>query len=376
MQRIARVLATLSVASFALVPAVAASAHATGTSDEQPAAFVQTNDPHGNAVRAYAREADGTLRFTARYATGGKGGAAANAVVDPLASSHSVVYDRADHLLFVVNAGSNSLSVFGVEGAHLSLRQVISSGGSFPTSIAVHDDLVYALDAGGHGAVQGYRIFDRRLHWLSSSTRSLGLHNANPPDFLTAPGEVGFTPDGNTLVITAKKNGPIDTFRVFSDGRLSSAPVANAAAGIVPFAFVFDGAGHLVVAEAGTTSVSTYNVTGTTITAISGPVSDGQAATCWIATARGYFYVANTGSGTLSAYRVASDGTVTLVGIAATPHGNPIDLIPSPDGHYLYSQNGMGGTVEEYRVNSSGTLTWIGHIGGLTPHVAEGFAVS
>ena len=90
-------------------------------------------------------------------------------MVDHLASQGSLTYDRQDGLLFAVNAASNTISVFGVFGDRLALRQVLASGGSFPVSIAVADGLVYVLNAEEGGSVQGFRVLagppraDRRL---------------------------------------------------------------------------------------------------------------------------------------------------------------------------------------------------------------------
>ena len=98
-------------------------------------------------------------------------------------------------MLLAVNAGSDTVSLFRISGGdRLSLRQVISSGGSFPVSIAVHGHLVYVLNAGGAGALEGYGLFGYHLSAIGGSHRSLGLANTTPPNFLTSPGQVGFTP--------------------------------------------------------------------------------------------------------------------------------------------------------------------------------------
>ena len=342
------------------------------------AVFAQTNDPAGNAVLVFDRGSDGTLSLAGSYATGGKGGAQTGAVVDPLASQGSVVYDVARHVLLVTNAGSNSVSEFRVNGDALNLRQVVPSGGAFPTSIAVHRDLVYVLDAGNAAAVQGYRLVGGRLHAIKGSTRGLGLVNANPPAFLASPGQVGFSPDGAHLIVTTKSNGSIDVFRVSRDGRLSAKPTANAPAGAVPFAFSFDQVGHLVVVEAGTNSVSTYAIDAhNTLRVLSGPVTDTQMAACWIVAApNGNFYVANAGSSTLSRFHVAGGGNVTLLPGTTATAGGPIDLAASSDGRFLYSENGGAGTIDEFRIEANGSLTSIGQITGLTAGVIEGLAAA
>ena len=126
--------------------------------------FVQNNSTTGNQVFAYDRAPNGTLSLAGTYATGGVGGVLAGSVVDHLASQGSLTYDRRHGLLYAVNAGSNSVSVFAVIHDRLYLRQILPSGGSFPVSVAVHNDLVYVLNARNGGSVQGYRVFFNVLH--------------------------------------------------------------------------------------------------------------------------------------------------------------------------------------------------------------------
>jgi 6-phosphogluconolactonase (cycloisomerase 2 family) len=296
------------------------------------------------------------------------------AVVDPLASQGGLSYDAEHALLLAVNAGSDTVSVFGVDGARLTLNQVVASGGAFPSSIAVRGDLAYVLNAGGAGSVQGYRVQGGRLHPIANSARSLGLSNADVPFFTASPGQVVFTPDGRHVVVATKSNGTIDVFGVRPDGRLTPA-VENVSAGAVPFAAAFDGAGRLVVANAGGSTVSTYTVNDDgSLSVISPAVPNGQAATCWIAEARGFFYTGNAGSGTLSTYAVDGSGQAWLLNAATASGAGTIDIAATPDGSILYVQNGGAATISAFAVHADGSLTSI----GTTPSVAgfEGIVAS
>jgi len=345
-----------------------------GEDGNRHAVFVETNGTTGNAILAYHRAGDGALTQVATYPTGGLGGAAVGAVVDPLASQGALAYDQNNGLLLAVNAGSNTVSVFAVDGDQLRLRQVVGSGGEFPASVAVHDRFAFVLNAGGDGSVYGYRIDGNRLHPIEGSSRILGLANGNPPFFLASPGQIGFTPDGNQLIVTTKKNGTIDVFNLSESGRPSAAPTVTASAGPVPFAFEFDEEGRLVVSEAGTSSVSSYNINDNgSLTVVDAGVRNGQAATCWVAAARGYFFVANAGSANLSGYAINSEGTLSLITgsqVAASTGGGPIDLAASNDGQFLYVESGGTGAVDEFRVNSDGTLVTIGVVAAV--HGLEG----
>src|SRR5580700_3930024 len=291
-------LAATAAAATALAGAVlatagtaAASAAVTGQQQFVPGAaravFVQTDNLAGNQVVAYHRAADGTLTPAGTYATGGLGGQLGGSGVDHLASQGSLGYDPGPGLLFAVNAGSDTVSVFAASGDGLVLRQVIGSGGAFPVSVAVRGSLVYVLNALGGGTLQGFRVAFGHLMPIPGSARSLGLNPAASPQFTNTPGQVAFSPPGTQLIVTTKANGnDIDVFGVGPDGRLSAAPVVNSEPGTVPFAISFDQAGHLVIAEAGTNALATFALHRDGSVAALSQVGTGQAATCWVAPAR------------------------------------------------------------------------------------------
>src|SRR6185436_18351971 len=104
------------------------------------------------------------------------------------------------------NAGSDTVTVFGVHGSRLTRLQVIGSGGVFPVGVAVHGDLVFVLNARDGGSVQGFRRLGSRLVRVPSWHRALGLDPAAVPEFTHSPGQVAFTPDGRQLLVTTKGN--------------------------------------------------------------------------------------------------------------------------------------------------------------------------
>ena len=335
--------------------------------------FVQTNQLSGNRILVYDRGQDGQLTQAGSYATGGNGGAASPGTEsDRLASQGSLAYAPAHQTLLAVNAGSDSVSAFRVQGDTLTLLNVVPSGGQFPNSIGVHDGIAYVLNAGGTGTVQGFRIGQGGLEPIAGSARSLGIANSNPPNFLSAPGQVGFTPDGRLLLVTTKVNtSSIEVFRV-DNGLLSATPVVNPSATPVPFAFTFGPGGRLVDGEAGTSSVTTYGIQNDGTLTNAQSQSDAQAALCWIVRVHDIYFVSNTGSNAVSSFRIGPDGRPELVAsVAAATNPGPIDLVSS--GQFLYVETGIGATVEEFQVNDDGTLTSIGSVAGLPPGI-EGIA--
>ena len=356
------------MAALTIAGTVTASAAFAGELDGGAGAvFVQTNDISGNAILAYARSAAGALTPAGRYPTLGRGGTEPGAPTDPLSSQGSLTVDRRHHLLYAVNAGSDTVSVFSVRGTSLRLLQVIGSGGRFPTSVAIHHALVYVLNAGGDGTISGYRSDHGRLTPIAGSVRSLGLGNATPPFFLRSPSQIGITPDASHVLLTDKENGMVDAFALRPDGRPAVAPVTTAT-GPVPFAFEFDARGRVVLADA-SGSANTYRVLASgALSATGAPAANGQKAPCWLARARGYVYVTNTASDTITGYAEAPDGQLELLqadGVSARTDAGPIDLAAAPGGRQVFELNGLAGDLGVYAVASDGTLTRITTVHGL-----------
>ncbi len=338
--------------------------------------FVQTDNTSGNAIAVYHRNPDGTLTAAGQYGTGGLGGVLSGSVVDHLASQGSLAYDAGPGLLYAVNAGSNTITVFTVHGDHLVRHQVIGSGGSFPVSVAARGHVVYVLNARDGGSVQGFLRVGSTLVRVPSWHRALGLDATETPEFTSTPGQVAFTPDGTKLVVTTKNNGnDIDVFGLTPAGAPSTAPVVNADPGAVPFAVSFDAGGHLAVAEAGTNSVATFTVGRNGKLTLVNRAATGQMATCWIARDGSLFYASNAGSASVSGYADSGSGALHALGNTAAGAGT-VDAVASPDGRDLYVQGGANGTVTEYAVHAGGTLTEIGSVTVPGAAGGEGIAAS
>ena len=350
----------------------ASSRHETGH-----ALFAETDSPSGNSIISYLRASDGTIAYYHTYSTYGLGAVATGASADPLASQGGLALINDGRELVATNPGSNTVSVFAVDGARLEFLQQIASGGQFPNSVSSSGEFVTVLNSGGAGTVAEFRWDHHHLSALPAQSRSLGLANTNPPFFLQGAGQVGYTPDGTHLIVTTKHS--TDSFEVFTvaaHGQLSATPVTTAANNAVPFAFSFDNAGNLVAVEASNSSLSTYrvNVDGT-LTSL-GSVSDGAHALCWISSAQGYFFGDNAGSSTVSSFgETAGNAPVLLNATAAAAHAGTTDSTVSPDSDFLYVESGGAGTIDVYAVGSLGTLTPLETLFNL-PVASEGIVAS
>jgi hypothetical protein len=353
-----------TAAALLAVPA-SASAH-----PNAGAVFVQNGDSTGNAVVAYDRGQDGALTQAGVFKTGGAGGVLGGSVVDHTASEGSLTLDRG--LLYAVNSGSNSITVFGVDGDRLIRREVLPSGGSFPVSVAAHGDKVFVLNARGGGVVAGFLRVGDAVVPVPAWNRRLGLNPNATPEFTTTPGQVAFTPDGSRLIVTTKANSnAIDVFDVQPLIGLSLRPTVTTLAGAVPFGVAFGARGELAVAEAGPNAIATFGIDrrGSLNAIASAPT--GQAATCWIVAVNGRYYLSNAGSGTVSAF----DGALHALGNTATD-GGTVDATASADGRNLYVQTGAAGIVDAFRIDPNGSLTLVGKVTVPAAVGGEGIAAS
>lgn len=352
-------------------PAAAADEHAAGAGPRPAGAvFVQLNQPEGNAVAAFTRDADGSLTPAGTYPTGGLGGIAEAAPFDALASQGSLTLSGDRDTLLAVNAGSDTVTSFSVSRRSVLTREAtVPSGGLFPVGVAEHDGLVYVLNGGGSGSVSGYRLVGSTLRPIPNSTRDLGLANADVPNFLTSPGQVGFSADGRHLVITTKLNGTLLTFDVGRNGRLSATPEVTDSPGPVPFSFDLDRTGRLHVTQAGGGTIETYAFDRDGDLALqSVSASGGGAAMCWNVVVGRTVYGVNSGSDTISSWQLARRGAPQLSeAVAAEPGSAPVDIDATRDDRYVYVLNAVDGTVTGYAVDGDGSLDEVERQDGIPP---------
>jgi 6-phosphogluconolactonase (cycloisomerase 2 family) len=317
--------------------------------------YVMSNKTPHNSVIQFLRRADGSLLRLREVETGGKGSGPNGA--DPLGSQDSLELSDDGLFLIAANAGSNEVSVLGVEGGKLVWLSKTRSGGDFPNSIAISGDLVYVLNAkGGTPNITGFHLdANGNLHWLARVPLPAGSAGAN---------DVHFAPDGSELLVTVSGTNQILVFPVASNG-VAGAAVAQASAGAKPFGIRF-GRNEVALISEAAGSLSSYQPTGADmLNTISGAVPDTQAASCWLSVPRAgnFAWVSNTGSGTLSLFGVSPNGDATLLNsVVANPGGAPIDSALSTDGNFLYVDNSMRGKVSIFRVETGGSLQPIGSV--------------
>jgi 6-phosphogluconolactonase len=341
------------------------------------AVYVASNEATGNRILQFLRDEHGVLTSAGSFSTGGLGTGSG------LGNQGGVVLTDDDQWLLVVNAGSNDISVFAVDSGTNSLRLVDqkASGGQHPISIASKHGLVYVLNAGGGvGAadnISGFRLTGQgRLVPIPGSRAPLSTGN-------TGPAETHFGLDDDALFVTEKNTNRIDAFQLDEAGAIRSSRIFSST-GVTPFGFSVSRIAEAILVSnaaggaANASSLTSYSFEDGVLSVLAGPVPTNQSAACWVvATRSGRFaYTTNTGSGSVSGYSIAADGTPTLLssdGITGIVGKGPIDAGFSIGDRFLFVLNSGDHTISAFSVQQDGTLGVVGTTNGL-PAASNGLA--
>jgi 6-phosphogluconolactonase len=318
--------------------------------------FTQTNAPNGNMVLEYQRAPSGQLTFVAALATGGLGSGTA------LGSQGAVTLSAPGKLLFVVNAGDDSVSVFRREALGWVLSDVEPTLGGMPISVAQRHDRVYVLNGGAPANVSGFELSPGgQLDPIAGAVQPLSSPDPMPAQVMIGPG-------GAQVFVTEKMTNKIDLFPVAPDGALGPGAFLDSA-GMTPFGFGFGLHDTLIVSEAfggavDASATSSYRIGAGALQVVSASVPTTETAACWIVVTRNgrYAYATNTDSGSVTGYSVSMpsgaltrldpDGVTGFVG----PGSNPIDEALSADSRWLYVLSPMTSEIAIFRVRDDGSL--------------------
>lgn len=357
---------TFSVILLALVALYACNKEPGGNANATGVVFTMDNSPAGNHIIAFIHAANGLLSPAGSYATKGLGTGSG------LGSQGSIVIYNG--YLYVCNAGSNEISVFTVDAGGLTFVDKISSQGLMPVSLTVHNNLLYALNAGKIGSITGFKIKNNgHLVYITGADRPVG----------SGAEQIDFNPAGDQLVVTHKVDNIIYTFPVYSTG-LPGTGTEHPSAGKTPFGFKFTTDNLLIVSEAfdgaaAQSAVSSYKLEANgSLQVITASAATHQTSACWIAVTNDgrYCYSANATSGTVSGYKINNSGALKLIdanGVTAVAGAGVTDMSMDKDSKFLYTLNTGAHTVSVFKVTSNGGLTSVGDVSGM-PATAAGIA--
>ena len=356
------------LAAFATLPILA---HDDGDDKDQGGGghyvYTLSNAAADNRVMVYRQDSDGSLSPVGSVSTGGNGTGAG------LGSQGALALSRSNLWLLAVNAGSNDISVLKASKRGLTLLSKTPSGGTLPISVTISGRTVYVLNSGTPNNITGFTLGkDGSLTPVANSTQALSTPAAGPA-------QIQFDADGDVLAVTEKGTNLIDIFPVTNG--VAGPGVSTASHGLTPFGFAFGKHDRLFVTEAfggapNVSAVSSYDITAANaLQVISGSVSSGQTAACWLTidTAGKFAYASNTGSMNVSVLRIGHDGSLTpLPSLGPTPAGGTIDSAFSGDGRFLNVLTGNAASIVTFRVKPDGSLQSIGTVSA--PPAAVGLA--
>ena len=402
MKNFAKLCSSAALLAFAGISSNASAIGLEGT------AYVLNGDDNNHRVVVYGRFANGALRNFGSVATGGIG-AGSNADFDPTGGQDSFVISDDERFLYATVPGSGEIAVYFLTSfGRPVLIQRVSTEGTFPTSIAIDDGVLYAINGGDDGSLVA---FDRNIDngTLSDTpVMSYGFDfgfDGIPTGFdrNLAPGDIAFDSDKRRLMMvyagggemedtTGLANLPqpvIDAFpslptgQIYSweldnDGFIIGDPEIRDAEGILPFAIEFTENGWGLVVAAITGSLTSYEFTGVgaEVATVFGRVETGIFESCWIrVTDSRYGYVTNPFEGSISSFFINRDGTIDLVEQTAATPGLPTDLALSKDESHLYVLTPMTGQLQSYAIDhNTGGLSFSGAAGGLPTFADNGYS--
>lgn len=400
--RYLRLLGVVVVAVALTVPALASAAKKSGGKKANYHAFyTQTNNPAGNQVVVFSRAANGLITQTKIVKTGGKGAKSTPPFGFPTADgSGSVDLTPDGKLLFVVNAGDNSVSSFQITASGPKLVSHVSSHGKLPISIASAGDVLYTVNETSANIYGWHFSSTGKLTPIAGSDQKLtAVTPKGKKDKVGVTAGIGFVDNGSVVAVTERglprKYGEIDTFVISKTG--AAAPAQAFATPNIDNVFGFSSFGNkLLVSNAGyvatpsgsapnpadftqfTGSAATYSVSPSGKVKLVGNTLTGGRAACWLVVPKNgrTAYVTNTlsayppasapttGVNAVSTLSVAPNGKMKLEKQANTGPGFPSDEALSPDGKYLYVVDAsvilpFQSQIDVYRVGPGGSITQI-----------------
>ena len=336
------------------------------------AVYALNNSSGGNAVLVFGRAANGQLAPAGMFPTGGLGSGKG------LGNQGALAIDEGNRFLFAVNPASNSITVFRIQENALQWVEADPSGGVFPISVTVKHGILYVLNNGGAAGstdtIAGFSVnHDGHLTLLVSG---LALNGAS-----VGPAQIGFDQDGDVLLVTEKNTNNLDIFSVDANG-VASGPIVRPSAGQTPLGFAFGKRNQVFVSDAfggapNASAVSSYRITGGSLQTITAAAGDKQSAACWVVVSNDgrFAYTTNTGSGSISGYRIGFNGALQLLnsnGITATGAGStPLDAAFSNNGRFLYVLTPGTRNIQGFSFGSDGSLTPLTQVTG-SPSSASG----
>src|SRR4051812_12840221 len=205
--------------------------------------YVESDDPGGNSIFAFARQHDGRLipLRGSPFPTGGLG-ITPTFDLGPFDSDQNVIVNPSHTLLFAVNGGSDSISVFRIAGDG-SLFPVqgspFPSGGSNPVSVGLAGDVLCVVNKDQDPDHPGRFLPNYTSFRVNPNGRLIPIpHSTFSVDAGASPSQALTSSDGSLVFGADFMGGLLRSFGIAPNGRL----VPRAALPLPPAEFAGSGA--------------------------------------------------------------------------------------------------------------------------------------
>ena len=305
--------------------------------------------------------------------------------------AHSIVIHPSRQFLYVANPGE------GANGEDdISLFEINTSNGglteAFPRtplgSLATVPDLLVMDPSGNYLYVMNsgsnnISVFSIDATGTSCPTVGTTAANANPGCLTQVTGSpfnigvlplnMAVTPSGNFLYVSLASGpscpslgGGIAAFSI-SSGQLSLVDV-TCSDGVNPYGLVINPSGSYVyAANTSSNSIAIFSIgsTGVLTEVLGSPINDGYSSPIWMTfdVSGNYLYVANEGSSNITAFSITSTGlpsalTTSTTNNAFGAENNPSFIAADPNGKFLFVGNQSPGrpAIQSFSI-SNGNLT-------------------
>jgi hypothetical protein len=345
------------------------------------AVYTMTNGAMMNQVIIYRLNSTGQLTWVGTINTNGTG--VNTTALDPLSSQGSMVV--VSNYLFVVNAGSNSLSMFMIntmDATQLTLISVQPTFGSFPISVTVNSQYACVLTGGTQTGIRCFTYNTSGLVMMQSFDYNLTSYisqtippTASQPSF----SEILFSADGLSLIVSVK--GPGTTgggYLLFYQLNNNAATLSASSTpqipynATLPFSMTLVGTNGLLVTDPGLHGVLTQNysstsgmITNSIFTPVNASLAGGL---CWSTYSPmiGDYYVISNSPATIVELNLNLSSTstpVTIVQYYQLPSNTgalEATVVTLGDMDYLYVIGSTAQVITSYQLNAPGNASYNG----------------
>jgi 6-phosphogluconolactonase (cycloisomerase 2 family) len=368
--------------------------------------WLESNSTAGNSILAFKNDGTGGPTFLGSTPTGGIGVFDKTFALGPFDSDQNLIVNSEGTLLFAVNSGSNSISVFHItpDGLQAVNGSPFPSGGSNPVSLGLKGDILVVVNKDQDPAQNDNLVLPNYTTfrvWPNGHLSPIEHTTTVSVAYGTSPSQALIASRGSVVFGADFLGGLLQSFALDGDGRLRQNPPQ----GLPNSVFTGKAAPHLPLGLRTHPDLPILYVDITPISEVAvyrydedgrlsfvQTVSDSGKAPCWaVVNHTGTrFYATNTGDNSISVFDLADPLNPVEIQhfVMDDTTGAPFSTVIDSTDQWLYvsseqdsaTSTTAGNAFHALKVNTDGTLTepfppTALPIGGTVPVRAQGITV-